>query len=58
MTTVCIFVPNLNKPILEYQKTVGKKNQTNIITRIYCPELICLWKKKNNNNNPLKSLIS
>lgn len=27
MTTVCIFVPNLNKPILEYQKTEEK--QTN-----------------------------
>lgn len=28
MTTVCIFVPNLNKPILEYQKTEEHEKKT------------------------------
>lgn len=56
MTSMCIFASNLNKPILEYQKTEGKKR--NIITRIYCSELIFFSRKQKKKQSSKSSKVT
>lgn len=36
---------------------IRKLKKTNIITRIYCPELICLWKKKKKQSSKVSNFM-
>lgn len=53
--TSYILAPHFNKHVLDEQK--GGKKEKSIITRIYCPELICLWKKKKKQSSKVTNFM-
>lgn len=59
MASMCVFFPHLHTTLTNPNKNIRKLKKTHIITRKYCPELICLWKAEawGGAPNHLKSVI-
>lgn len=56
MASLCFsFFPHLHPVLTKLKKNIRNLKETHIITRKYCPELICLWKrgKKKKKKHPI-----